>query len=184
VARAASSGQGSSGLRRRLAGTFVLPRRPRTSTSARAWRCSPSSPRSPPTGSLLQLSPDSLAGVTFLRANRRDPCPLVEGGVELRRAPELEVRHRRLARDLPVAHPSCVARGPGNRPLAPRAANTCVHGGVGAVDGLPGAAGAPACPGIVVASGLMNTMPPLDTAAARLVSSSAPSLRGCSDEGP
>jgi hypothetical protein len=91
-----------------------------------------------------------------MRANRRRSCPRGAGGVELRRAPALEVRRSRLARDLPVAHPSRVARRAGDRPLVPRATNTCVHGGVGAVDGLPGAAGAPASPRIVVASGLMN----------------------------
>jgi hypothetical protein len=100
---------------------------------------------------------------TILRANRRGPCSLVAGGVELRRASALEVRRGRLARDLPVAHPSRVARRAGDRPLAPRATNTCVHGGVGAVDGLSGAADAPASPRIVVASGLMNMHGALDT---------------------
>jgi hypothetical protein len=103
------------------------------------------------------------SGVAVMRAGCRAPCPLVAGGVELRRAPALEVRRGRLARDLPVAHPSRVARRAGDRPLAPRATNTCVHGGVGAVDGLSGAADAPASPRIVVASGLMNMHGALDT---------------------
>jgi hypothetical protein len=90
----------------------------------------------------------------FRRADRRGSCPLVAGRVELRRASALEVRRSRLARDLPVAHPSRVARRAEDRPLAPRATNTCVHGGVGAMDGLPGAACAPAPLSTVAGSGL------------------------------
>jgi len=112
-----------------------------------------------------------------VRANGEGSCPLVAGGVELRRAPALEVRRSRLARDLPVAHSSRVARRAEGRSLALRAANTSVRG-VGAVDGLPGAACAPAPPSTVVASGRMNTCrPPSTRAAARQRSSYGPSSR-------
>ena len=61
---------------------FASRRRSRTSTSARAWRCSPSSLRSRRTAWPLPPWPSSSAGDDPASGSRR-PCALVAGGVEL-----------------------------------------------------------------------------------------------------